>query len=89
MSTTTGRPEQQQPALEVLARPQQRLHVVAYDFGIKLNILRMLVREGCRVTVVPAGLVVTDGVLAGANRSAGISRRTCRDSSPGSRRAGR
>ncbi|MFY9852328.1 MAG: glutamine-hydrolyzing carbamoyl-phosphate synthase small subunit [Terracidiphilus sp.] len=30
------------------------LHVVAYDFGIKLNILRMLVREGCRVTVVPA-----------------------------------
>jgi len=35
-----------------LERPQ--LHVVAYDFGIKLNILRMLVREGCRVTVVPA-----------------------------------
>jgi carbamoyl-phosphate synthase small subunit len=30
------------------------LHVVAYDFGIKMNILRMLVREGCRVTVVPA-----------------------------------
>jgi carbamoyl-phosphate synthase small subunit len=30
------------------------LHVVAYDFGIKLNILRMLVREGCRITVVPA-----------------------------------
>jgi carbamoyl-phosphate synthase small subunit len=30
------------------------LHVVAYDFGIKLNILRMLAREGCRVTVVPA-----------------------------------
>jgi carbamoyl-phosphate synthase small subunit len=30
------------------------LHVVAYDFGIKQNILRMLAREGCRVTVVPA-----------------------------------
>ena len=30
------------------------LHVVAYDFGIKHNILRMLTREGCRVTVVPA-----------------------------------
>ncbi|MGA2170469.1 MAG: glutamine-hydrolyzing carbamoyl-phosphate synthase small subunit [Terracidiphilus sp.] len=30
------------------------LHVVAYDFGIKHNILRMLAREGCRVTVVPA-----------------------------------
>jgi carbamoyl-phosphate synthase small subunit len=29
-------------------------HVVAYDFGIKQNILRMLTREGCRVTVVPA-----------------------------------
>jgi carbamoyl-phosphate synthase small subunit len=33
---------------------RERLHVVAYDFGIKLNILRMLAREGCRVTVVPA-----------------------------------
>ena len=30
------------------------LHVVAYDFGIKRNILRMLVGRGCRVTVVPA-----------------------------------
>jgi carbamoyl-phosphate synthase small subunit len=30
------------------------LHVVAYDFGIKHNILRMLTREGCRVTVIPA-----------------------------------
>ncbi|MGO9336681.1 MAG: glutamine-hydrolyzing carbamoyl-phosphate synthase small subunit [Terracidiphilus sp.] len=30
------------------------LHVVAYDFGMKLNILRMLTREGCRITVVPA-----------------------------------
>ena len=30
------------------------LHVVAYDFGIKENILRMLARENCRVTVVPA-----------------------------------
>jgi carbamoyl-phosphate synthase small subunit len=33
---------------------RERLHVVAYDFGIKQNILRMLIREGCRVTVVPA-----------------------------------
>ena len=32
----------------------EQLHVVAYDFGIKQNILRMLTREGCRVTVVPA-----------------------------------
>lgn len=31
-----------------------RWHVVAYDFGIKRNILRMLAQRGCRVTVVPA-----------------------------------
>jgi carbamoyl-phosphate synthase small subunit len=31
-----------------------RWHVVAYDFGIKRNILRMLANRGCRVTVVPA-----------------------------------
>jgi carbamoyl-phosphate synthase small subunit len=35
-------------------RAQQRLHVVAYDYGIKRNILRMLADQGCRVTVVPA-----------------------------------
>jgi len=29
-------------------------HVVAYDFGVKSNILRMLVERGCRLTVVPA-----------------------------------
>ncbi len=31
-----------------------RFHVVAYDFGVKRNILRMLAQRGCRVTVVPA-----------------------------------
>ena len=31
-----------------------RFHVVAYDFGVKFNILRMLSSRGCRVTVVPA-----------------------------------
>ena len=38
------------------ATPADRLdyHVVAYDFGIKRNILRLLVEAGCRVTVVPA-----------------------------------
>lgn len=30
------------------------LHVVAYDFGVKRNILRMLAQRGCRLTVVPA-----------------------------------
>ncbi len=39
------------------------MHVVAYDFGIKENILRMLTREGCRVTVVPARTSAAD-VLA-------------------------
>lgn len=31
-----------------------RFHVVAYDYGIKRNILRMLTERGCRITVVPA-----------------------------------
>ncbi|MBE7941270.1 MULTISPECIES: glutamine-hydrolyzing carbamoyl-phosphate synthase small subunit [Ramlibacter] len=31
-----------------------RFHVVAYDFGVKFNILRMLAERGCRITVVPA-----------------------------------
>ncbi|MDD2815821.1 MAG: glutamine-hydrolyzing carbamoyl-phosphate synthase small subunit [Thiotrichaceae bacterium] len=31
-----------------------KYHVVAYDFGVKQNILRMLVERGCKVTVVPA-----------------------------------
>ena len=31
-----------------------RFHVVAYDFGVKRNILRLLASRGCRVTVVPA-----------------------------------
>ena len=37
-------------------RPESELpwHVVAYDFGVKRNILRMLVDHGCRLTVVPA-----------------------------------
>lgn len=40
-----------------------RFHVVAYDYGIKRNILRMLVDRGCRVTVVPAQMPAAD-VLA-------------------------
>ena len=40
-----------------------RWHVVAYDFGIKRNILRMLASRGCRVTVVPAR-TGADDVLA-------------------------
>jgi carbamoyl-phosphate synthase small subunit len=37
-----------------LLRAQQRLHVVAYDYGIKRNILRLMSDQGCRITVVPA-----------------------------------
>ncbi|KIF62898.1 carbamoyl phosphate synthase small subunit [Pseudomonas fluorescens] len=38
-------------------------HVVAFDYGVKVNILRMLVERGCRVTVVPAQTPAAD-VLA-------------------------
>ncbi len=46
-----------------LADGNEQMHVVAYDFGIKENILRMLTRENCRVTVVPATTSAAD-VLA-------------------------
>jgi carbamoyl-phosphate synthase small subunit len=42
---------------------EPKYHVVAYDFGIKHNILRRLVQVGCRVTVVPA-LTSAEDVLA-------------------------
>ncbi|MGE4124827.1 MAG: glutamine-hydrolyzing carbamoyl-phosphate synthase small subunit [Pusillimonas sp.] len=45
------------------AAPASPYHVVAYDFGVKTNILRLLVDRGCRVTVVPAQTPVED-VLA-------------------------
>jgi carbamoyl-phosphate synthase small subunit len=34
--------------------PDRRFHVAAYDYGVKRNILRLLVERGCRVTVLPA-----------------------------------
>jgi len=46
-----------------LPRPAARLHVVAYDYGIKRNILRLLADYGCRMTVVPA-TTPADAVLA-------------------------
>ena len=36
------------------AQTAPKFHVVAYDFGVKKNILRMLAERGCKVTVVPA-----------------------------------
>jgi carbamoyl-phosphate synthase small subunit len=41
-------------------RAPQRLHVVAYDYGIKRNILRLLADQGCRLTVVPATTSAAD-----------------------------
>ena len=57
-SLAEGLPEAPHPIEEKLPH-----HVVAYDFGIKRNILRMLVDRGCRVTVVPAQ-TPADEVLA-------------------------
>jgi carbamoyl-phosphate synthase small subunit len=44
-----------------LASP--KFHVVAYDFGVKKNILRMLAQRGCKVTVVPAKTSAADVLL--------------------------
>ena len=58
-------------ALDTGFRPQPptRFHVVAYDYGIKHNILRMLAERGCRVTVVPAQTPAKDAL---ARRADGI-----------------
>ncbi|MDO5638532.1 MAG: glutamine-hydrolyzing carbamoyl-phosphate synthase small subunit [Neisseria sp.] len=45
------------------SQPEAKYHVVAYDFGVKTNILRMLAERGCRLTVVPAQTPAED-VLA-------------------------
>ncbi len=49
-----GRNQSGDPFLPGRIDAGKQLHVIAYDFGIKHNILRMLTRENCRVTVVPA-----------------------------------
>jgi carbamoyl-phosphate synthase small subunit len=51
----------QDPAVR---RPRDK-HVVAYDFGIKHNILRRLADSGCRVTVVPAHTTAADALALG------------------------
>jgi carbamoyl-phosphate synthase small subunit len=48
-----------------IPRPGSRLHVVAYDFGIKRNILRLLSDFGCRMTVVPAETAADDALALG------------------------
>lgn len=51
------------PSELVGAAEEAKYHVVAYDFGIKHNILRSLVQRGCKVTVVPS-LTSAEDVLA-------------------------
>jgi carbamoyl-phosphate synthase small subunit len=43
-----------------LAQPKR--HVVAYDFGVKRNILRLLAERGCRITVVPAQTAAAEAI---------------------------
>jgi len=63
--TTISRYQWTEPSRNVLAGANgvpapTRFHVVAYDYGIKQNILRRLVDVGCRVTVVPATTTASD-----------------------------
>jgi carbamoyl-phosphate synthase small subunit len=63
--TAISRYEWTEPSRHILAGEShppaaQRFHVVAYDYGIKQNILRRLVDVGCRVTVVPATTTAAD-----------------------------
>jgi len=51
------------PSEQVGPAAEPRFHVVAYDFGMKRNILRRLVHVGCRVTVIPS-LTPAEDVLA-------------------------
>ena len=39
-----------------------KFHVVAFDYGVKLNILRMLAQRGCRITVLPAQATAADAL---------------------------
>ncbi|MCU7930539.1 MAG: glutamine-hydrolyzing carbamoyl-phosphate synthase small subunit [Candidatus Thiodiazotropha sp. (ex Codakia rugifera)] len=57
-SLEDGLPEAEHPVDEKLP-----YHVVAYDYGVKRNILRMLTDRGCRITVVPAQMPA-DEVIA-------------------------
>jgi len=63
--TTPSRYEWSEPSADIFhentgERAPARFRVVAYDYGIKQNILRCLVDVGCRVTVVPAKTSAND-----------------------------
>ena len=53
------------PGFGTLQTP--KFHVVAYDFGVKYNILRMLAERGCKVTVVPAQTSAKDALALKPN----------------------
>ena len=48
------------PQSPILNPQSSPFHVVAYDFGVKRNILRMLASRGCKITVVPAKTSASD-----------------------------
>ena len=63
--TTPTRYQWSEPSADIFharegSQPPARFHVVAYDYGIKQNILRRLVDVGCHVTVVPAKTSAAD-----------------------------
>ncbi len=64
--TTAKSYEWSEPSIELArlssAEKRSAHHVVAYDFGIKQNILRRLVDVGCRVTVVPGDTPAADAL---------------------------
>ncbi len=51
---SAGNPGEWGAGVGAIRESPLRFHVVAYDYGIKRNILRLLAEHGCRVTVVPA-----------------------------------
>ncbi len=57
-----------------VAKADPARHVVAYDFGIKRNILRMLADRGCRMTVVPADNAGRRSAGPGAGRGFPVQR---------------
>ncbi|NJL04910.1 MAG: glutamine-hydrolyzing carbamoyl-phosphate synthase small subunit [Chloroflexaceae bacterium] len=61
----SSQPWQPRASGVTLADGSERLHVIAYDFGLKRTILRRLVDHGCRVTVVPATTAASEVLALG------------------------
>ncbi|HUS68883.1 MAG TPA: glutamine-hydrolyzing carbamoyl-phosphate synthase small subunit [Kofleriaceae bacterium] len=60
-------PSWRPPDVPAAATPPADLHVVAYDFGVKRHILRLLRDAGCRVTVVPATTPAREALAIGGD----------------------